>query len=136
MWQDFSSRNTDENWRRREKTQRLAGQYTHKKLSPEHISLNLAYNMPPRLLYRSPPLAPLTSHYVPRNSGAHLTKTTTTAASKEGNDQMEEDRTFFPPQTNRFPDLSPYNRLQVIQHCSVFSLSVFFDVFLSDNICF
>jgi hypothetical protein len=72
---------------------------------------------------------------VHRNSGAHLTKTTTTAR-KEGNDQMEEDRTFFPPQTNRFPDLSPYNRLQVIQHCSVFSLSVFFEVFLSDNILF
>ncbi len=32
---------------------------------------------------------------------------------------------FFPP-SNRFSDVSPYNRLQVIQHCSVISLSFFF----------
>ena len=73
----------------------------HKKLSPELNLPNLAYNIPLRVLYRSPPLTTLTSHYVHRNSGAHLTKTTTTA-SKEGNDQMEEDRSFFLPQTLGF----------------------------------
>ena len=56
VWHEFSSRNPDENWRRREKSKGLGGQNTHKKSSPEQLSLYLAYNMPPRLLYRTPPL--------------------------------------------------------------------------------
>jgi hypothetical protein len=40
----------------REKSKGLGGQNTHKKLSPEPLSLYLAYNMPPRLLYLTPPL--------------------------------------------------------------------------------
>ena len=125
LWQEFYSRNIDPNWQRSEKTRGVGGENTHKKLSCEPNSLHLAYNIPLSLLYRSPPLTTLTSHYVHRNSGAHLTKTTTTA-SKEGNDQMEEDRSFFFPPTHRFSDLSRYNRLNVIQHFSVLFLSLFF----------
>ena len=121
LWQELYSRNIHPNWQRSEKTRGMGGGNTHKKLSCEQKPLYLSYNIPLRLLYRSPPLTTLTSHYVHRNSGAHLTKTTTTA-SKEGNDQMEEGRSFFFPPTHRFLDLSRYNGLNVIQHCSVFSL--------------
>ena len=77
VWHEFSSRNPDENWRRREKSKGLGGQNTHKKLSPEQLSLYLAYNMPPRLHYRSPPSAILSWHSVHRCGGAHCVKNTT-----------------------------------------------------------
>ena len=112
LWQDLYSRNIHPNWQRSEKTRGMGRENTHKKLSCEQKPLYLSCNIPLRLLYRSPPLATLTSH---------LTKTTTTA-SKEGNDQMDEGRSFFFPPTHRFCDLSRYNGLNVIQHCSVFSL--------------
>lgn len=55
----FSSRNTGENWQRSEKTKGLGGQNTHNKLSSQSISLFLAYNMQPRLIYLThPPLPP------------------------------------------------------------------------------
>ena len=101
LWQELYSRNIHPNCQRTEKTRWMGGENTHKKLSCEQKPLYLSYNIPLRLLYRSPPLTTLTSHYGHRNSGAHLTKTTTTA-SKEGNDQMEEDRSFFLPQTHCF----------------------------------
>ena len=99
--QQFSSPNIDPNWQKSKKTRGVGWENVHKKLSHESNYLYFAYNIPLRLLYRSPPLTTLTSHYVHRNSGAQPTKTTTTA-SKEGNDQMEEDRSFFLPQTHRF----------------------------------
>jgi hypothetical protein len=120
VWQEFSSCNTDEKWRGREKTKGLGGQNTHIKLCPKPLSLSLADNNPSRLLYRTHPSAPHTSHYVHRSGGAHCAKTTTTS-SREDNERKEEDRSFFFPPTNRFFDLSLYNRIQVIQHCSVFS---------------
>ena len=94
VWDEFYSLNFDPNWQKSKKTRGVGWENEHKKLSCEPNPLHLAYNIPLRLLYRSPPLTTLTSHYVHRNSDAHLTKTTTTA-SKEGNDQMEEDRSFF-----------------------------------------
>ena len=94
MWQEFSSPSLDPNWQKSKKTRGVGWENEHKKLSCEQKPLYLSYNIPLRLLYRSPPLTTLTSHYEHRNSGAHLTKTTT-PASKEDNDQMEEDRSFF-----------------------------------------
>ena len=101
VWEEFYSPNFDPNWQKSKKTRGVGWENEHKKLSCEPNPLHLAYNIPLSLLYRSPPLTTLTSHYVHRNSGAHLTKTTTTA-SKEDNDQMEEDRSFFLPQNLRF----------------------------------
>jgi hypothetical protein len=124
VWLEFSSCNTDEKWRGREKTKGLGWQNTHIKLCPKPLSLSLADNNPSRLLYRTHPIAPHTSHYVHRSGGAHCAKTTTTA-SWEDNERKEEDRSLFFPPTNRFSDLSLYNRIQVIQHCSVFPYRFF-----------
>ena len=135
MWQEFSSPNLDPNWQKSKKTRGVGWENVHKKLSHESNTLYLAYNIPLRLLYRSPPLTTLTSHYVHRNSAAHFTKTTTTA-SKEDNDQMVEDRSFFFPPTHRFRDLSRYNGLNVIQHCSVFSLCLFCKKKTYTSFCF
>ena len=121
MCEELSSRNIDPNWPKSKKTRGVGWDNAHKKLSSDSNSLSFAHNIPLRVLYRSLPLTTLTSHYVHRNSGAHFPKTTTTA-SKEDNDQMVEDRSFFFPPTHRFRDLSRYNGLNVIQHCSVFSL--------------
>ena len=129
LHQQFSYPNIDPNWQKSKKTRGVGWENVHKKLSYESNTLYLAYNIPLRLLYRSPPLTTLTSHYVHRNSGAHLTKTTTTA-SKEGNDQMEEDRSFFLPQTLGFWDLSRYNRINVIQHFPVLFSLLFFWLFV------
>ena len=129
VWEEFYSPNFDPNWEKSKKTRGVGWENEHKKLSCEPNPLHLAYNIPLSLLYRSPPLTTLTSHYEHRNSGAHLTKTTTTA-SKEDNDQMEEDRSFFLPQNLRFWDLSRYNRTNVIQHFSFLFLSLFFWFFV------
>ena len=57
--------------------------------------------------------------------------------SKQGRQRPNGGRQkFFFPRTNRFCDLSPYNRLLAIQHCSVFSFTFFFKKIKSDNICF
>ena len=128
VWHEFSSRNPDENWRRREKSKGLGGQNTHKKLSPEQLSLYLAYNMPPRLLFLTPPSATLSWHYVHRSGGAQCAKTTTTA-SKEDNDQMEEDRSLF------FPSNQPFLRSFSLQQTSG-NFTFFFKKIKSDNICF
>jgi hypothetical protein len=120
VWQEFFSCNTDENGRGTEKTKGLGGQNTHKKLCPEPLALSLADNNPSRLLFRTHPSANHTLLYVYRSGDEHWAKTTTTA-SKEDKEPKEEDRSLFFPPTNRFFDLSPYNRLKVIQHCSVFS---------------
>ena len=125
MWQEFSSPNLDPNWQKSKKTRGVGWENVHKKLSHESNTLYLAYNIPLRLLYRSPPLTTLTSHYVHRNSGAHFTKTTTTA-SKEDNDQKGGGRSVFFPPTNGFSDLPRYNIRNIIQHCSFFVLSFLF----------
>ena len=56
VWQEFSSRNTGENWQRSDKTRSMGGQNTDNKLYSQPISLYLAYNMQPRLIYLPPPL--------------------------------------------------------------------------------
>ena len=103
VWHEFSSRNPDENWRRREKSKGLGGQNTHKKLSPEQLSLYLAYNMLPRLLYPTPPSATLSWHYVHRSGGAHCAKTTT-PDSKAVTNKMGGRQNFF------FSSNQPFSR--------------------------
>ena len=68
VWQELSSRNIDPNLQNRDKTRGLGGQNTLKKLSSEPNALYLAYNMPPLLLYLTPPSATL--------SGGHSAKNT------------------------------------------------------------
>ena len=55
MWQEFSSPNLDPNWQKSKKTRGVGWENVHKKLSHESNTLYLAYNIPLRLLYRSPP---------------------------------------------------------------------------------
>jgi len=55
LWQELYSRNIHPNWQRSEKTRGMGGGNTHKKLSCEQKPLYLAYNIPLRLLFRSPP---------------------------------------------------------------------------------
>ncbi len=117
------------------KQQGFGWQNTHKNLSPEPLSPSLADNNPSRLLCPTHPCTHHTSYYVHRFGGAHCAKTKT-PDSKAVTTTTGGGQKFFFPQTNRFPDLSPYNRLQVIQHCSVISLSFFFQKLQSDNICF
>ncbi len=113
VWQELSSRYIDPNWQNRVKTRGLGGQNTQKKLFYEPNTLYLAYNMPPRLPYLTPPSATLSWHCVHRCGGAHSAKNTITD-SKEVTT------------TNRYWDLTRYNIKFIIQHCSVFSLSIFF----------
>jgi hypothetical protein len=80
----------------------------------------------PHITHRTMSTA-LAMHIVPRQQPQQARKTT--------NERRRTEVVFFPP-TNRFSDLSPYNRLLVIQHCSVISLSFFSKKFQSDNICF
>jgi hypothetical protein len=83
VWQEFSSRNTGENWQRSDKTRGMGGQNTHNKLYSQPISLYLAYNMQPRLIYLTIlPSAPLSSHCVHRCGGAHFAKTTTSDSNQ------------------------------------------------------
>lgn len=95
VWQEFSSRNTGENWQRSEKTRGRGRQNTHNKLSSQPISLYLAYSMQPRLIYLTPPLCPLSSHCVHRCGGAHFAKTTTSDSEQLKNDKEGGQKFFF-----------------------------------------
>ena len=101
VWQEFSSCNTDEKWRGREKTKGLGWQNTHTKLCSKPNNTSLAYNIKKPLLFRSHPFSTLTSHSVQRHSGANSTNTTTTASQKD-NKQKEEDRSLFFPSNQPF----------------------------------
>ena len=79
-----------------------------------HVS-SIEPTLPP-LTHRTMSTA-LAVHIVPRQQQQQAGETT--------NERRKTEVVFFPP-TNRFFDLSLYNRIQVIQHCSVFPLSFFF----------
>ena len=89
-----------------------------------HVS-SIEPTLPP-LTHRTMSTA-MAVHIVPRQQQQQAGKTT--------NERRKTEVVFFPP-TNRFSDLSLYNRIQVIQHCSVFSFSFFSQKLQSDNNCF
>ena len=76
LWLEFYSTNIDPNCQKSQKTRGLHWENKQQKLSWEPISLYLAYNMTPRLLYRTPPSATLSWHCVHRCGGAHCAKNT------------------------------------------------------------
>ena len=95
--QELSYPNTHPNWQKSKKTRGVGWENLHKKLSSESNSLYLAYNIPLRVLYRSPPLNPLSSHYVHRCGGAHCAKNTTPPASNFQRQRREARSLFCPP---------------------------------------
>ena len=58
VWQEFSSRNTDASWAKNKKNNGERGKNRQKKLSSKPNHPSLAYNIPLRLLFRSPPPNP------------------------------------------------------------------------------
>ena len=81
MCEELSSRNIDPNWPKSKKTRGGGWDNAHKKLSSDSNSLSLAHNIPLHVLYRSPTLTTLSSHYVHRSGGAQCAKNTTPPAS-------------------------------------------------------
>ncbi len=111
-----------------------AGQRTHKVMLQTKSAL-FGLQHQKTLLFRSHPFSTLTSHSVHRHSVQTAPRQQPQPARKTTNKRRRTEVCFFPP-TNRFSDLSPYNRLQEIQHCSVFSLAFIFQKLQFDNIGF
>ncbi len=130
-WQELSSRNTHANGANNTK-QKVGGAKTHnKKLCSQPYTSSLAYNMSTLLLFRPPPSATLSSHYVHRFGGAQCAKTKTPAATKCQRQRREAWTFFFPP-TNRFCDLFRYNISVTL--CECFLLVFFFSKLFQDII--
>ena len=136
LWLEFYSTNIDPNCQKSQKTRGLHWENKQQKLSWEPISLYLAYNMTPRLLYRTPPLCHPILALCPPLWRCTLCQEHDPRQQGSDNNKRGRLEVFVCPPTNLYWDFSRYNKIFIIQHFSVFSLSIFLFKIPSDNINF